>query len=61
MYKVNDTVILRTQQKYAVDGEPFTVFYPDWDGLLACEGQESVVLSREEAEALNTYDSFTRN
>ena len=60
VFKDGETVSLRTQARVHADGTQHVHYYPHWDDLLACEGDEAVTLNNYEAEALNKYGGFSR-
>ncbi len=51
---------LRTQQVKHADESFHVHYYTHWDGLLSCEGGETVTLSEYEAERLNQGNGFYR-
>lgn len=59
-HKPGDIISLRTQSVKHADGSWHTHFYTHWDGILACEGRETVRLTDYEAEILNKGSSFSR-
>jgi hypothetical protein len=59
-YQAGERINLRTQSIKCADGHYRTSFYTHWDGLLQCEGNQTVSLTQHEADLLNKYGTFIR-
>ena len=59
-YVAGETVSLRMQLVRESDGELRPHYYPHWNGLLTSEGEANVLLTEEEARALNDGAPFIR-
>ena len=59
-YVAGETVSLRMQLVRESDGELRYHYYPHWDGLLSGEGEANVLLTEEEAQALNAGAPFIK-
>ena len=59
-YTAGETVSLRRQLVRESDSELHYHYYPHWDGLLSAEGEADILLTEEEAQALNDGAPFIR-
>lgn len=59
-FTTGQEVSLRTQSVEHADDTFHIHYYEHWNGILACEGWETVTLTEYEAEGLNKYGSFSR-